>query len=121
MRHYPWPGNVRELENLIERGVILANAGAAIDVEQLFPTLQAPPPVIVNAQGELERRPCGDAATLYDDVQRRGLSLEALEDALIQEAVARAGGNLAAAARALGMTRPQLSYRLGKLRERAQQ
>ncbi len=121
MRHCPWPGNVRELENLIERGVILSNPGVPIDVEQLFPTLQASAPVVLNAQGELERRPCSNAASLYDDVQRRGLSLEALEDALIQEAVARADGNLAAAARALGMTRPQLSYRLQRLRERAQQ
>jgi DNA-binding NtrC family response regulator len=121
MRHYPWPGNVRELENLIERGVILASPGGLIDVGLLFPTLHADAPVVLNAAGELERRPCSDAASLYDDVQRRGLSLEALEDALIQEAVARAEGNLAGAARALGMTRPQLSYRLGKLRERAQQ
>ncbi len=121
MRHYPWPGNVRELENLIERGVILSNPGVPIDVEQLFPTLQAAPPVVVGSDGSLERQPCRDAGSLYDDVLRRGLSLEALEDALIQEAVARADGNLAGAARALGMTRPQLSYRLGRLRERAQQ
>jgi DNA-binding NtrC family response regulator len=121
MRRYPWPGNVRELENLIERGVILANPGGPIDLDQLFPTLQVASPVVVNAQGELERGPCSDAAALYDDVQRRGLSLEALEDALMREAVARADGNLAAAARALGMTRPQLSYRLQRLRARAQQ
>jgi transcriptional regulator with GAF, ATPase, and Fis domain len=49
----------------------------------------------------------------------RGLSLDALEDALIQEAVHRAGGNLAAAARALGLTRPQLSYRVQRVQERA--
>ena len=47
-----------------------------------------------------------------------GLSLEALEDTLIREAVARAGGNLSAAARALSLTRPQLSYRLSRLNER---
>ena len=121
MRHYPWPGNVRELENLIERGVILANAGQPIDVEQLFPTLRPAAPVVVNADGQLERRACSDAGALYDDVQRRGLSLDALEDALIQEAVARAGGNLAGAARSLGMTRPQLSYRLQRSRERARE
>ena len=120
MRQYPWPGNVRELENLIERGVILANPGLPVDVEQLFPTLRAAAPVVVNAAGQLERSPCSDAAALYDDVQRRGLSLEALGDTLIQEAVARADGNLAGAARALGMTRPQLSYRLQRVRERAQ-
>jgi DNA-binding transcriptional LysR family regulator len=50
---------------------------------------------------------------------KRGLSLDALEDALMREAVDRAGGNLAAAARALGITRPQLSYRLQRVRERA--
>ena len=54
------------------------------------------------------------------DALRNGLTLEALEDTLIREAVARAGGNLSAAARALGLTRPQLSYRLSRLNERAQ-
>ena len=43
-----------------------------------------------------------------------GLSLDEVEEMLIQYAVAQAGGNLASAARTLGMTRPQLSYRLKK-------
>ena len=120
MRGYPWPGNVRELENLIERGVILASPGEPIDVGELFPTLPGQPQVTLNAAGELERcQPAGGTA-LYDELLARGLSLEAMEDALIQEAVRRAGGNLAAAARALGLTRPQLSYRLQRVRERAQ-
>ena len=121
MRSYPWPGNVRELENLIERGVILASTGEPVDVHELFPTLPFPPAVTVNAAGQLERSAPSDSPVLYDDVMRRGLSLDALEDALIREAVHRAGGNLAAAARALGITRPQLSYRLQRVRERAQQ
>jgi transcriptional regulator with GAF, ATPase, and Fis domain len=41
-----------------------------------------------------------------------------MEDALIKQAVDRAGGNLSAAARSLGLTRPQLSYRLQKISER---
>ena len=121
MRRYPWPGNVRELENLIERGVILASAGEPVDLHALFPTLPVPAPVTVSASGDLERLPGGDGGSLYDDFQRRQLSLEALEDALINEAVGRAGGNLSAAARALGLTRPQLSYRLQRLRTRARQ
>lgn len=36
MLSYDWPGNVRELENIIERGVILASDGEAIDAPQLF-------------------------------------------------------------------------------------
>jgi DNA-binding NtrC family response regulator len=120
MRCYAWPGNVRELENLIERGVILASAREPVDVHELFPSLDSAAPVTVNAAGHLERGAAGASPALYDDVMQRGLSLEALEDALIQEAVHRAGGNLAAAARALGLTRPQLSYRLQRVRERAQ-
>ena len=39
-------------------------------------------------------------------------SLEQLEEELLTEAVKRADGNLAGAARILGITRPQLQYRL---------
>lgn len=119
LQRHPWPGNVRELENLVERGVILTSAGQPVDVEQLFPRLQAVAPVVINANGRLEQSACGDASWLFDEVRRRGLGLDALEDVLIQEAVDRSKGNLAAAARALGLSRPQLSYRLNRIRERA--
>jgi len=39
-------------------------------------------------------------------------SLDDIETALLKSAVQRAGGNLSAAARTLGITRPQLVYRL---------
>jgi len=119
MRSYPWPGNVRELENLIERGVILASTGETVDVHELFPTLPGTAAVTVNAAGQLERAAPSGSEALYDDVMRRDLSLDELEDALIQKAVRRADGNLAAAARALGLTRPPLSYRLQRVRDRA--
>jgi DNA-binding NtrC family response regulator len=114
MRHYPWPGNVRELENLIERGLIIAAAGQMVDVEDLFaipPTYQS---VTVNESGQLQKSISADFNSLYEDLQKKGLSLEELEDGLLQEAVSRSGGNLSAAARTLGLTRPQLSYRLQK-------
>ncbi len=118
MRQHPWPGNVREMENLIERGVILSNPGEPVDAQQLFPSLPLAASVVLNAAGQLERHSGSDTSALYDDLSARGISLDGLEDALIQEAVTRAQGNLAAAARALGLTRPQLSYRLARLRER---
>ena len=119
MRRHPWPGNVRELENLIERGVILASAGEPVDVSELFPSLPAAlVTVTVNAAGQLESSPPHSAGVLFDQVLAEGFGLESLEDALIQEAVQRAGGNLAAAARTLGLTRPQLSYRLQRSRDR---
>jgi transcriptional regulator with GAF, ATPase, and Fis domain len=119
MRSYPWPGNVRELENLIERGVILASPDEPVDVQVLFPTLPGQPAVTVNAAGQLERSAPSGASGWYDDLVTRGLTLDEVEDALIQEAVQRSDGNLSAAARALGLTRPQLSYRLMRVRERA--
>jgi DNA-binding NtrC family response regulator len=117
MRNYAWPGNVRELENLIERGVILATPGAAIDVEDLFTTPPGHATVTINAAGHLERHDPGGGA-FFDEVQRRGLTLDALEDGLIREAVQRASGNLSAAARSLGIRRPQLAYRLQRAHDR---
>jgi len=44
----------------------------------------------------------------------RGPSLEELEKRLLDAAVARSHGNFSSAARLLGITRPQLAYRLKK-------
>lgn len=118
MRNYAWPGNVRELENLVERGLIITPPGQMVDVEDLFAVAPASPQVTLSEEGELRQGGAGDIASLYDELQKRGLSLDALEDGLIQQAVDRAGGNLSAAARALGLTRPQLSYRLQRIKDR---
>lgn len=116
MRRHTWPGNVRELENLIERGVILVNDGEPIDVDALFPGLPKPGALSVTAGGTLAMPSAAVAVSLFDELARRGLTLDAMEQMLIQEAVARSSGNLAAAARSLGLTRPQLSYRVQRLR-----
>jgi transcriptional regulator with PAS, ATPase and Fis domain len=115
MRNYPWPGNIRELENLIERGLIVTAAGQMVDVEDLFTIPPSYERVSINSSGELQQNASAEFHTLFEDLQKRGLSLDVLEDGLIQEAVSRAGGNLSAAARSLGLTRPQLSYRLQRM------
>ena len=121
LRRHGWPGNVRELENLVERGVILAAPGVPIDAGTLFPALpedgggEGTSP---NAQGRLEPVAAGAVAAVYGELAEGRLTLDALEDALILEAVRRADGNLVAAARTLGLSRPQTSYRLQRARER---
>ncbi|MFM1907839.1 MAG: hypothetical protein RLZZ591_1516 [Pseudomonadota bacterium] len=119
MRQYQWPGNVRELENVIERGIIITPPGQMVDLDDLFLVPPSSAGVSVGASGALERGAPEHIDSFYDEIVRRGLSLDALEDGLIQEAVARSGGNLSAAARSLGISRPQLSYRLQRVQERA--
>jgi transcriptional regulator with GAF, ATPase, and Fis domain len=45
------------------------------------------------------------------------MTLDQVEDVLIESAVDKARGNLSSAARLLGLTRPQLAYRLKRLHE----
>jgi len=115
LKNYPWPGNIRELENVIERGVILAPQDGWIELEHLFANIAAPEQSssAISASGSLQAdaSPEGSAA-IIEAVMASGLSLEQLESALLDEAVKRTSGNLAGAARLLGLTRPQLQYRL---------
>ncbi len=114
LKRYQWPGNVRELENMIERGVILAPQDSRIEVDDLFPSLEVAPEResgIGEGGGLVESAPA-EQDSLCHMIMASGLSLDEIEAMLLREAVSRAQGNLAGAARLLGITRPQLSYRL---------
>jgi transcriptional regulator with PAS, ATPase and Fis domain len=115
---HPWPGNVRELENLIERGVILAAQDGPIELEHVFP--EAPEPqrqAGLGPQGRLADVDSREQRDLLDRVLDCGMSLDQLEQRVLEAAVSAAGGNLSAAARRLGITRPQLAYRLKRAAE----
>ncbi|MEX8520989.1 MAG: sigma 54-interacting transcriptional regulator [Leptothrix sp. (in: b-proteobacteria)] len=116
LAQHNWPGNVRELENLIERGVILAGQGEMVEVEHLFPHSPAPGVAPshtgIDQRGQLAALPGQPDATLCERLLEGGLSLDQLEHQLLEYAVSQAKGNLSAAARRLGLTRPQLAYRL---------
>ncbi len=116
---YPWPGNIRELQNTIERGVILAPNGSRIEVGHLFSS--CPDDQIrqfgLDEDGKLEVAQDEPSRSLCEAVCNGVMTLEQVEAMLLEAAVDKAGGNLSSAARMLGLTRPQLAYRLKRLHE----
>ncbi|MBN9697262.1 MAG: sigma-54-dependent Fis family transcriptional regulator [Zoogloea sp.] len=121
LKGYAWPGNIRELENMIERGMILAPQNEWIEIEHLFAGPQDFEAVRhgIDATGNLASEAPGGPheggiEALCNQVINTGIGLDDLEQVLIQHAVKQSGGNLSGAARLLGITRPQLNYRLKK-------
>ncbi len=96
IKRYDWPGNVRELENCIERAIILTTDGL-IHRHQL-------PAHIQKEAANLTTRNCGTLGETLDAVER-GLIVEALEES---------SGNMAKAARALGISERMMGLRVAK-------
>ncbi len=97
LQEFDWPGNVRELENLMERLVVLTT-GSRLGVEFLpEKMLRALPGV--NVADELTLEGAARAA-------KRRVILNALEST---------GGNKAAAAKRLGISRSYLHRLIGEL------
>ena len=107
---YPWTGNVRELQNIIERCVIVASGDAieAADLE-FGSQSRAPSPSIGGASA-------GPATVQRDSASNLRVRLEEEERESISRAIEGSGGNIAAAARALGINRSTLYFRIKKLR-----
>lgn len=119
LQRHNWPGNVRELENLVERGVILASQSGMVEVEHLFPNQPDTAQTGLDAHGHLATLPSAQDDDLSARILDSGSSLEEIEARVLDHAVARANGNLAEAARLLGLTRPQMAYRQKQRQTRA--
>ena len=89
MQAHGWPGNVRELQHAVERAVLMSRTGL-ITSEDLGLRAAAP----------------GSAAELS------GMTMDDAEKYIIQQALARHGGNVVQAAESLGMSRSALYRRI---------
>jgi DNA-binding NtrC family response regulator len=100
LEDYTWPGNVRELRNTIER-IVLLETGDTILPGHLSPE------VMDSDRPTRCLPPVGDFLSdkLFD-----------IEKERIGQALTRTGGNVAKAARLLGLKRGALRYRMDKYR-----
>mgnify|MGYP002136000595 CR=1 FL=1 len=118
MLSYAFPGNVRELQNLVERGVISAEEGGSIDVPHLFRREQLSDETLlaIGAHGALSAPKEEAPAPLLQAVRQVLASpgLHDVEGQLLREALKECNGNVAAAARLLGLSRAQFAYKLGR-------
>ncbi|MDB6020346.1 MAG: two component, sigma54 specific, transcriptional regulator, Fis family [Pedosphaera sp.] len=99
LERYPWPGNVRELHNAMERAALLSG-GELILPEHLPARVQA-----AAGPGAAGREP-GDAHRL-DEIERTA----------VLEALRKNNFNRTETAKAIGISRRALLYKLQRLRE----
>lgn len=102
LRTYHWPGNIRELQNVLEAAFVLTD-GESIELAAL-------PPTIVRAADGSEH---GSSPAPSLTASGR---LEDLAQHAILDAIKKSQGNMAAAARMLGIARSTLYVKLAVIR-----
>jgi two-component system response regulator AtoC len=102
MREHRWPGNIRELKNVVERAAILAGDASVIRPEHLM----------------IQRRTAGRRSSGPDGgdirIPREGKSLAEIELEAVRITLEMTGGNQAAAARLLRISRPTLAKKMNE-------
>jgi transcriptional regulator with PAS, ATPase and Fis domain len=115
MKLYHWPGNIRELRNILERALLFSHGGK-------LTLREAMPDYIPEADEFGNKKPTGGSTghqwLLSGDFRKdesQGSLLDHTERALIEQALEKASGVKAQAARLLGITWAALKPRLKRL------
>jgi two-component system NtrC family response regulator len=97
---HSWPGNVRELKNVLERALVICEAGQIDDRHLALGGRVGRAPEINETTGCVIEVPSG------------GRSLKSVEAELVRLTLGLTGGNKSAAARLLGISRPTLHRKI---------
>jgi two-component system response regulator AtoC len=112
LRAEPWPGNVRQLQNFVERLIVLSDGerlGAGDVRRELARTLGVPPAPVSDPVASSKRTPEPSSKGTLEARRREA------DRRTLKEALQKAGGNRALAARLLGVSRRTLYYKLAEL------
>ena len=106
---HPWPGNIREARNVLRSSIAVAK-GPVIQIDEL--------PVDFLQELDLDTRRADDAALFPDrsgaDDSGTPLDLSDWEARAVRFALASSKGNIAKAARSLGITRATLYHKMAR-------
>lgn len=94
LQSYSWPGNVRELKHLIGRAALLSKSA-----------------IITSSDLGLDSAPRVENRS---DVSVSGMTIDAAERLLMEDALNASRGNVSRAARILGLSRMAMRYRMEK-------
>jgi DNA-binding NtrC family response regulator len=100
LTRYDWPGNVRELRNAVERAVVLAEGSLVLEPEDFsfdMANVSSPAPAAAKSSG-----------SVFEEIAQA-------EADRIKDALRRAGGSIARAARILSIPRTTLNDKLRRL------
>jgi transcriptional regulator of acetoin/glycerol metabolism len=116
LQHHHWPGNLRELHNLLRTAALLAGPDGLIAPEHLPDELQTERqqahPAAVAVAVAVDAAGAVNAPAAHAGPAPEGQSLQAQELQSIRAAVDAAGGNIALAARRLGVGRNTIYRKL---------
>jgi DNA-binding NtrC family response regulator len=110
---YDWPGNVRQLCNEVRRIVAYSDSGSIGSPDLLSPE-------ILRASREIQLPSSGvkkafEATTAIPANTTLAEAVEELERRMIQDALQRSSGNIARAAKELGLSRKGLYLKIDRL------
>ncbi len=112
LKDYAWPGNVRELANLIERLVVIKPNGVVRARDLPWPIVERNDPEAEQAEGVDSSPGLASSSGMRVNLPKEGLDLKRylarIEQDMIQQALAEAGGVVQRAAELLGVGRTTL-------------
>jgi DNA-binding NtrC family response regulator len=110
---YDWPGNVRQLCNEVRRVVTYSESGTIVTPEGLSSEI-ARAARDLDSVSPVERTRSHSAQT-SDEPESLSEAIEELERRMIQDALRRSSGNIARAAKELGLSRKGLYLKMDRL------